>query len=203
MEIHDLGHVLIDFLSASVKGLQSVASCLLTSALALLGFLTLVALILSIAWIYVHVVIILFEYCHLVFNDIIRYLSSWFLTLSIPSSSIPPAIEDSAPSVKSEPQDDDDNNDDDDDIPPLRDPSPQVSETSETRKTPPPSPQAKRRESATRFAIIASAFPSEQKDKSLTPPYICDEYQCTFPYPCTEQKAKKPRSTPQAKKSLH
>ena len=193
MEVYDLGHSLLASLSTIVLCLRSIASFLLTCALAVLGFLILLALVLTSVWLYVHIVILLFEYCHFVFHDIIRYLSSWFSSLhsSIPSTAN--AVEDIASSVKDEPNDGDDNNDNND-LFTLNDSSPRASVSSLNRRTPPQSPRPKPRESATRFAIIASAFPSEQRDRSLSPPYICDENQCTFPYPCTEPRPKKARN---------
>ena len=112
-----------------------------------------------------------------------------------PVSSAVNAIEDTATSVKDEPNDDVDNNDINDSFT-LNDSSPRASVSSLNHRTPPQSPRA----SASRvgklvFAIIASAFPSEQRDRSLSPPYICDENQCTFPYPCIEPKSKKARSS--------
>ena len=196
MEVHDLGYALLSSLSTFVLCLRSLASYLLSGALALLILLIVVALVLTSVWLYVHAVIILFEYCHLVFHDIVRYLSSWFASIHPSSPSAANAIQDIAASVKDEPNDDDN---DDNAFPPLNDSSPQVNDSAENHTTPPPSP--KPRESATRFAIIASAFPSEQRDRSLSPPYICDEYQCTFPYPCTEPKAKKPRTSVRSVKS--
>ena len=199
MELFDLGYVLLVSLSSTISYLRAVVTCLFTGALALLVLLIASALVLTSVWIYVHVIVILLEYCRFVLLDIISYLSSWFASYQL--SSVPNALEDFAASVKDEPSDDNDN--DDDDIPPLRDPSPQPSEITETHQSPHQTPRSKPRESATRFAIIASAFPSEPRDKSLTPPYICDEYQCTFPYPCTEPRAKKPRNTSQPPKTLH
>ena len=193
MEVYDLGHSLLASLSTIVLCLRSIASFLLTCALAVLGFLIILALVLTSVWLYVHAVILLFEYCHFVLRDIVSYLSSWFSSLHSPVSSTANAIEDIATSVKDEPNDDDDNNDNDG-LPSLNDSSPRASVSSVNHRTPPLSPRPKSRESATRFAIIASAFPSEQRDQSLSPPYICDEHQCTFPYPCTEPRAKKPRN---------
>ena len=197
MEVYDLGHSLLVSLYTIVLCLRSIASFLLTCALAVLGFLIILALVLTSVWLYVHAVILLFEYCHFVLRDIIRYISSWFASLHPSTSFTANAIEDIATSVKDEPNDDDDNNDNVD-FPPLNDSSPRASVSSLNHRTPPQSPRPKPRESATRFAIIASAFPSEQRDQSLTPPYICDEYQCTFPYPCTEPRAKKPRNASRA-----
>ena len=158
----DLGRVFLTMFFYIMSCMRSIASCLLSDALAISLFLIVVALVLTSVWLYVHVMNLPFDYCQIIFRNVVHYLASWFTPLHRLSSPAANAIEDIAVLVKGEPNVDSSM----DGFPPLSDSSLLVSDSSENHNTPPQSLRLKPCESAACVAISTSAFSSDPKDQS-------------------------------------